>query len=293
MTTTESNTAGPVPTAALVAAGQLARRAKREAPVRYSFIARAHTTDDLPPLIRLLRGGADRRGSAGGDVRIGLYLTLLWVVRDDPTLPYPARAWAAVLGLTDPANAGARRVKNALRWLDANRFLDLSSARGHDAVIHMLEDSGRGLRYELPGSTYARLQRNAKAAAPHRYIRLPQQLWTNGWITRLSGPALTMLLVLWLESGKEVKSEDPRWVWLSPKMAEERYGLSEDVRLKGARELTQLGIVRTNTRAVPTDAFEFRRGRNSHQVQRHVIHHQRPGESDSEAFWRSASRPSR
>jgi hypothetical protein len=270
-------------------AAALARRAKRDAPVRYGFIRRERAADPPPPLIKLLRGGEGGRGSAGGDVRISLLLSLLWVVHDDPTLTYPARAWAALLGLTDPETAGARRIKNALRWLDGNGFIELETARGHDAVIHLLEDTGSGRRYELPGATYTRLRPNAAAAAPHRYIRLPSQLWTNGWLSQLKGPGLTMLLILWLESGREV-NHTPPWVWLSPKMAEERYALSEETRLKGAQELTKLGLLKTNTRAVPADAFEFRRGRNSHQIQRLTITELRPGETPKEGFFRPQTR---
>ncbi|OLT40057.1 hypothetical protein BJF85_07030 [Saccharomonospora sp. CUA-673] len=205
-------------------------------------------------------------------------MSLLWVVHDDPTLTFPARAWAELLGLDQPATAGARRIKNALRWLDANQFIDLESARGHDAIVHLLEDSGSGRRYELPGATYTRLRRSKPAAADaHRYIQLPRELWTNGWIGALSGPALTMLLVLWLETGKTIKHPDPKWVWLSPSMAHDRYGLSEETRLKGAQELTRLHLIRTSQRAVPPDAFQFRRGRNSHQVQQQVLVGQQPG----------------
>jgi hypothetical protein len=59
-----------------------------------------------------------------------------------------------------------------------------------------------------------------------------------------------MLLVLWLETGKAIKDTPAPWVWLSPAMAEERYGLSEDTRLKDARTLTKLGLIKTSTRHV-------------------------------------------
>jgi hypothetical protein len=137
----------------------------------------------------------------------------------------------------------------------------------------------------LPGAIYSRLKSNAAAAAPHRYIKLPRELWTNGWLSVMSGPAITMMLIIWLESGPGVFEEDPPWVWLSPKMAEERYALSEDTRLKGTQELTRLGMIKTGTRAVPMEAFEFRRGRNTHQVNRHAIVNGPPGRTQHDRFW--------
>jgi hypothetical protein len=254
----------PTPAAtALEAAESLAKYAKKEAPVRYGFISRERGDLPKPPLARLLRG---ERGGSGGNVRLGLMLSMLWYVHDDPTLVFPARAWAALLGLDGPEVQGARRIKTALRWLESNGLIRLETAPGHDTVIHLLEETGSGRRYELPGATYARLQSNAAAAAPHRYIRLPRELWTHGWLSVMSGPAIAMMLILWAESGRDVASEQPPLVWLSPKMAEERYAVSEDTRLKGARELTRLGLIRTSRRAVTPESFEFRRGRNVHQV---------------------------
>jgi len=267
----------PVPTpAALQAAANLAKFAKKEAPVRYGFISRERADLPAPPLMRLLRG---ERGGSGGSVRIGLLLSMLWFVHDDPTIVFPARAWASLLGLEGPEVQGARRIKTALRWLDNNGFIQLETGPGRDAVVHLLEDTGSGRRYELPGATYRRLKGNAAAAAPHRYIRLPRELWTHGWLSVMSGPAITMLLILWLESGREVVSERPPWVWLSPKMAEERYALSEETRLKGARELTNLGLINTARRAVSPESFEFRRGRNVHQIDREALMTGPPGTS--------------
>ncbi|WP_439659175.1 hypothetical protein ACSHWB_43480 [Lentzea sp. HUAS TT2] len=263
-----------------------ARQAKRTAPVRYGFITRETPEASLPPAVALLRGATGGRGITGGDVRLRLMLSLLWAVHDDPTMTYPHRAWATLLGLEDPAVAGARRIRNALGWLDHHGLIQLESSPGRDAVVHLMNDAGTGERYELPGAAYARLRSKPAQAAPHRYIQLPGQLWTNGWIAALDyGPAIVMLLVLWLESGKTIK--DGPWVWLSPAMAESRYGLSEDTRLKGARKLTELGLIKTSTRHVPSDAFEFRRGRNSYQIQLDTIQTRQPGETEIEAFFRT------
>jgi hypothetical protein len=278
----------PTPPDSLEIAQSFARQAKRNAPVRYGFIERERPSDPLPPAVALLRGATGGRGIAGGDVRLRLLLSLLWAVHDDPTLTYPHRAWAALLGLDDPETAGARRIRNALRWLDHHGLVQLESSPGRDAVVHLMNDAGTGERFELPGSAFTRLRSKPAQAAKHRYIQLPSQLWTNGWINALdNGPALVMLLVIWLENGKAIKETPAPWVWLSPTMAEERYGLSEDTRLKGARKLTELGLIKTSTRHVPADAFEFRRGRNSYQVQRDTIVSLHPGETGLDAFLRT------
>lgn len=250
---------------AITAADAANKRAKKDAPVRYGFISRERIDQPDPPLARVLRG---ERGGRGGDVRLRLLLSLLWLVRDDPTLSYPARAWAALLGLPDPETKGARRIKDALRWLDRHQLIGLETAPGRDSIVHLLEETGSGRRYELPGATYNRLKNNRDAAAPHRYIRLPRELWTQGWLSILSGPAIAMLLILWLEAGTEADQETHPWVWISPSMAEQRYAISEDTRSKGARQLANAGLVAIRRRPVSPDTFEYRRVRNVYRVDR-------------------------
>lgn len=109
-------------------AKKFARRAKRTAPVRYGFVQRAKPADPPPPAIALLRGATGGRGITGGDVRLRLLLSLLWAARDDPTLTYPHRSWAELLGLAEPDTAGARRIRNALGWLDHHGLIQLESS---------------------------------------------------------------------------------------------------------------------------------------------------------------------
>lgn len=248
--------------AALAAAEAAGRRAKKEAPIRYSFLAREEAGQPIPPMTRILRGG---RGGRGGDVRLRLYVSLLWMARDDATFSYPARAWATLLGLPDPETKGERRIKDALNWLDDHDYLRLEAVKGRDSVIHLLDDGGSGKPYELPGKAYQRLRADREAAAPHRYVRIPRDLWTQGWMSLLSGPGLAMLLVLFYENRLNDNTE---WVWFSPSMADLRYGLSEDTRTKGMRELVAAGLVQTRRRSVSTDIFDYRRVRKVHMLNR-------------------------
>lgn len=260
---------------ALEAAAAASKRAKKDAPIRYGFISRERVDEPDPPLARILRG---ERGGRGGDVRLRLELSLLWFVRDDPVLSYPARAWAALLGLPDPETRGARRIKDALRWLAHHDFIRLETAPGRDSLVHLLEDTGSTRHYELPGATYSRLKNNRVAAAPHRYIRLPRELWTQGWLSVLSGPAIAMLLVLWLEAGTNAENDTHPLVWISPSMADQRYGLSEDTRTKGVRQLQRAGLIDIFRRPVSPDTFEYRRVRNVYQLDRTHLTQARPGD---------------
>lgn len=257
-------------TEAVEAAAAAQRRAKRNAPVRYSFIRRYQAGEVDPPLARILRGG---HGGRGGDVRLRLYLSLLWMARDDPTFSFPARAWAALLGLDTPTTNGARRVKQALRWLDEAGFLHLERAPGRDSVVHLLDDSGSGQAYELPGTTHTRLKNAGKAAESrkHLYVQLPAALWTQGWMSLLHGPAVAMLLVFYLESrpGHDGAKE---WVWISPTSAQQRYALSEDTRTKGVRQLKAAGLVEVRRRAVAPDSFDYTRVRNVYRLVTDRIH---------------------
>ncbi|HVF74574.1 MAG TPA: hypothetical protein VM938_05955, partial [Acidimicrobiales bacterium] len=64
------------------------------------------------------------RGGRGGAVRLKLYLSFLWFAAAPPhDVTYPARAWASLLGLEDPEARGARRIIDAITWLDAHDFV--------------------------------------------------------------------------------------------------------------------------------------------------------------------------
>lgn len=70
-----------------------------------------------------------------------------------------------------------------------------------------------------------------------------------------------------------------------------RYALSEETRLKGAQELTKIGLINLGRRAVPMDAFEYRRGRNTHQIQRQTLIELQPDQvhpKNFETFVRAA-----
>ena len=131
----------------------------------------------------------------------------------------------------------------------------------------MLSENGTGTPYELPGTAYNRL-RNKKPASladEHRYIQLPNELWTNGWLSLLSGAAVAMLLVLYTELGNRPATTTD--LWFSPHQADLRFGLREDTRSKGLRELRAAGLITAYRRPVATDTFDFQRLRNVYHLE--------------------------
>jgi hypothetical protein len=246
---------------ALVAAENVAKRNhKRQLPLRRAFAERPDNVDKPTPLARLLRGGR------GGSVRLRLYLSYLWLGAAPPhELAYPARAWAELLDLDDPAGRGTRRIADAVRWLETNKLIEVTNRAGAPNVVRLRDDAGNDKPYETPGTAYNRLRtKKPEAAQLHRYVQLPPELWTSGWMAVLSAAALAMLIVLRVQVGaKDTNTE----VWISPEYAAKAFLLSEETRTRGVRELQRAGLLTIRRRQLATvDSFEFRRYRNVYQL---------------------------
>ncbi|MEU9663540.1 hypothetical protein [Streptomyces chartreusis] len=218
----------------------------RTAAVRYRFIARGEAEEPSPPLARQLRGG----GGRGGATRLKLYLSMLWLARneDRPVFQYPALTWALLLGHGD-SDAGVRRVQEALRWLEREAFVELRRRQGATSAVHLLSDAGTGRVYLAPG--IAMKTTNRAERQEHLYVQVPAGLWTNGWISELSGAAIAMYLVLLHERRGENKQ-----VWLSPRIGREVYDLSDETRRKGLTELVSRGLVKSSKRPLHQGLFE-------------------------------------
>ena len=87
--------------------------------MRTSFVI-AEEGRTRPPLAELLSNTTGNGGGGrGGQIRLKLYLSLLWVCAKAPyEATRPARAWAALLGLDDVDGRGARRIHSAFRDLE-------------------------------------------------------------------------------------------------------------------------------------------------------------------------------
>lgn len=224
---------------------QIVSRSQRRSGVAFGegFVRRR---DDAtaPPLARMLRGGQ------GGEVRLKLYLTMSLLATNPPydiKGPIPARAWAEALGLPVPDRNGARRVNDAIDWLHQHRFLVSDRRPGAPGGIQLLSQTGSGEPFSRPtGAT--------------RYVQLPLGLWLNGWIVRLSGAALALLIILLdLQGGRA----GPQTI--APSQAGVRYDLSPDTWTKGIRELKHFGIVEVSRRP-QGDIWDYRRMRNAYWV---------------------------
>ncbi|PMQ18529.1 hypothetical protein CIK84_18920 [Glutamicibacter arilaitensis] len=239
------------------------RLGKRDhAPVRVAFIGANDSVreeNDAPPMAKILRGGR------GGEVRLKLELSFLWFAVSPPhDLTYPARVWAELIGLEDPEHRGTRRVRQAITALANMDMIQVSSRPGQPNRIVLLDEGGMNHPYYLPGIAYNKV-RGSKDQWRHRYIQIPDTLWTNGWIAGLSGAALAMLLILFSELGQ--RNHEKTDLWFSPARAKKIYGLSDDTRSKGLRELRAAGLVTARRKAASRDVLDFKRVRNTYRLQ--------------------------
>ncbi|BCW12858.1 hypothetical protein NtRootA2_41400 (plasmid) [Arthrobacter sp. NtRootA2] len=234
------------------------------APVRATFVGSHASSEDrgpeggVPPMAKILRGGR------GGEVRLKLELSFLWFAANPPhDLTFPARVWATLIGLADPEGRGTRRVRQANTALAAENLIKVEGQAGRPNKIFLLEESGTYKPYVLPGEAYNKSKGSGQEWR-HRYIQIPDTLWTNGWISILSGAALAMLLVLFAELGQKDASKTD--LWFSPDWAKKIYGLSEDTRSKGLRELRTAEIITARKRSASRDVLDFRRLRNTYRL---------------------------
>lgn len=251
------------PQEALDRAAAAARRARKMAQLRLNFIARDDSTRPRPPLALMLRGGR------GGQVRLKLYLSYLWLQTDGRhavPLAYPSQVWAQLLGLDHPTTTGARRINEAQRWLEKHQFITVRARPGHANEITVLEESGNGAIYTPPGHAANRL-RYTDQVIDHLYAQIPRELWTQGYLPMLSGPGLAFFLIL-LDQHAFKAPGMPGLVplWFSPKVLEERYALSDDTRTKGMNDLRSLGLVTVSRQPINPGDFDLERIRNAYTL---------------------------
>lgn len=212
-------------------------------PLPVGFVRDENSEED-PPLARILRGGR------GGEVRLKLLLSMHLLGTKSPhDVPGSPSSWALTLALPDAMKNGARRVRDAMCWLDEHRFIRIEQTRGKEPTCFLLHPLGDGRDYVRP-------------TPAERYIRVPAAMWHNGWIVTLSGTALAMWLVLAeMQGGREDQD-----VWVPPAEARERYGLSEDTFTKGISELELHGLVTVTKRPQGDEEWLYNRLRNGYRL---------------------------
>jgi hypothetical protein len=210
------------------------------APIRRSFLKRAHP-DCLTPLEVLMSSARGTSGGGrGGRTRLALLLSLWWVNSQDPYDSHrPASWWADLIGIAD-SNRGARTVTANMQELARRRFVSVDAGDpGMANTVTLLDDMGTGEPYVRPDGTTG------------SFFRVPEQLWTTGVIGELSGPALVMYLMMlyYYRRPEAVDSSDRRRVppappvWFATKGFRDSHGLSEDTRLAGIRALEEAGVI--------------------------------------------------
>jgi hypothetical protein len=194
-----------------------------------------------PPLARLLQGGR------GGSVRLRLYLCITMMATQAPydlKSPPTPETWARMLGLAE--NTGARRVSRSLKWLSDHKFIALDPRPGRPAAITLLNAGGFGGKYKRPPED-------------GRYVGMPVELWTQGWVLTLSATALALLFALVEHQGGY---DQARYV-LADRRG--RYGLSPDTWTLARKELERENLL-TVTRTPMGGDFDYRRMRNAYWV---------------------------
>lgn len=190
----------------------------REATIRRAFVG-SDRVDHRPPLARILSGGQ------GGEVRLKLYLSMLFIAVAHPyATSFPTRAWAELFGLPAPESDGARRVRDAIRWLEKNKLVRVVRRPGKEAEVFLLSEDGSGKPFKIVSKD------------TNIWIKLPPEMWAKGWMATLSGRALAILLGLVdYSSSLGIRSGSPFWV--PPNRAKEVYSLSPETWTRGAAEL--------------------------------------------------------
>lgn len=204
------------------------------------------------------------RGGAGGEVRLKLLLSLLWVAVGQPYhAQYPAHVWAALIGVDDPDTRGARRVRHATAWLEDHEFVKRLDTPGRVTTLQPLREDGSGRAF-TPAGVVISAEESARGSFSTKdtYFQIPASLWTNRWIAGLSGRSLAVLLMLISEQ----RGSEEKQVWISPRLIRERFNMSENFRREGIRELEDLRLVQTHRESFQGSALHERRYRNVYEV---------------------------
>lgn len=240
-------------TARKIAAELHGRVGREYVAIRSAFIS-SDTQDTPPPMTQLLRGGR------GGEVKLKLLLSMLWVAAKEPyDVTLSARAWAELLGLEDADSKGSARVNAAVRRLGEQGFLRVERRPGMPNQVFLLEETGTGSAYTHPGSYWTPARRSKSSP---KYTRIPTELWRNGWIAKLSGPGLAMLLIL-LE---RARGQNFSGLWFSSSVAQQRYGLSEVTRRRGIEDLERLNLVIVDRAPIGKGTLATSRFRNTYTL---------------------------
>ncbi|KQX33174.1 hypothetical protein ASD97_32935 [Streptomyces sp. Root63] len=220
-----------------------AEKAKRRGYVPFppAFVIAPDGLEVVAPLARLIQGGR------GGAVRLRLYLCITMMATGKPydlRKPPGPNGWTRMLAL-DP-KTGPRRVASNLKWLADQQLIDLQPQWGRPAAITLLSADGDGKEYTQPREE-------------GRYVGMPVEFWTQGWLLQLSPTATALLFVLREALGGH---SEPQYI---PTTRRNRYGLSSDTWTKARKELEAQGLLAVKHEPQGT-FYDFTRLRNAYQL---------------------------
>lgn len=181
-----------------------------------------------------------------GDAHLRLYLTLVMVTRGQKNSKGEGllREWgrpmhhlllARALGYAperreddpDATRNGTKRVARTMAWLADNNYIELEDVSERE---------------------FPKVWVNHWASTdPKPHITVPLGMWRNGWIARMSSPALGVYLALRRHSYGD-ESREP--FFISPFVREGHYQLSASTWERGAKDLKAIGLLETETKVV-------------------------------------------
>ncbi|MEU6539494.1 hypothetical protein [Streptomyces sp. NPDC047000] len=216
-----------------------AARSKRTGNVPFppEFVTAKAGQERPAPLARMIQGGR------GGSVRLRLYMCITMMATSKPfdlKAPPKPKSWAKLLALDPPT--GDRNVVRNLKWLADNKFIKLTPRWGSPPAITLCSAAGNGREYVRP-------------IEQGRYIGVPVEFWTRGWVLELSPTAIALLLVLMDALGGH---SEPQYVSTEKRRL---YGLSSDTWTKATKELRGYGLL-TVRREPQGSFFDYERLRN-------------------------------
>ncbi|MGU3645182.1 hypothetical protein ACLBXX_09460 [Microbacterium sp. C23T] len=164
-------------------------------------------------------------GGRGGLVRLRLYLTMAMQASSVPRTipPKTSAAYARLISLD--ARTGPRRVNDALRHLDERGLIHRELRTGRAPQITVLNPNGSG--DDWPDRT------------EDRWITVPLEFWSGGWIFRMSARAIAAYISLRELLGGS-KHKDGQFM---SGFRKGQYGISDDTWTRALKELKELGVL--------------------------------------------------
>lgn len=232
---TEAEIGGPVASPAQTREWLLTRAKRTFVPIRREFVQRPRgVVPRHGPLAEIVAHRHKRALLAHLIIAAGSSAEL----EGGWTLTLPSGAWARLMDTTVHAGqeSALTAVSKTLTWLEGRHLIRRQRiGRSRQIRVTLLREDGTGAEYTRPG-----------VADHDPYIKLPHEFWLNGWSSKLSLPAIAMLLV--------ASAERPAFQLPTERMPE-WYGWSADTAETGFRELRDIGLITvTKERIIAPDS---------------------------------------